>query len=256
MGIDLKGVDQVVNAFASMNTPFFAIYSGKELRRFNVDDDIEKATNMLEEYLRILAENGTVAPYKIEYFADAKNGKLSKEDLIGSNSFRLNPPGGTLAGYYDRENGYGMQRQSPMMDKLDRLGETIEGRMNEFDSRLKAMEEEGPETEPKAPEGIAGMVGAIMQDEQVKSVFMGAVAGFLQKFLDGVNAKGMNAGNTAAAPALNGAAMPNGTEMERLQYAIQCMVNAGMTVEDFEKLASIAVNDVQKFNFYIQMLRQ
>ncbi len=86
--VDLRGIEQVMQQFDFRNTPFYAVSCGNDLKFEFKENDLGKARETLAQTLELIHSNGTKAIYKIAFYDAVNNNKLTKENLMGTNTFR------------------------------------------------------------------------------------------------------------------------------------------------------------------------
>jgi hypothetical protein len=244
VSVDLRGIEQVLRKFDSRNTPFYAVTCGSELKFSNTDESLDKAKNKLTEELEEYSENGTTAIYKIQWYEklDA-SGKLTKENLIGSDNFRLNQIGdGIGGGSWDRERGIvGYANSNPVMKLLEQLV-----------ADNKAIKEEiaemKNETDPEMSEGMK-MISGLMSDPHIKSLVIPRIMGLVDMILP-VKSNGMQ----------SNAATISGTitadDITLMNQSLEILLNNGVVPNDIKLLADMATQNPAQLQMLLAMLRK
>lgn len=257
--IDLKGVDEVLQQFEHRATPFFEVREGKDLKFKFLDDDLEAAKSCLQIHLEQLANNGTTAPYKIVFYKSVNSAGdgFIKDSEMGSNTFRLNQPGMGMQQYYAIQRGDIDPAQVAGMGGgvNAKILETLNGINSRLIALEKPLEEELEEIEEDQPEDtgkqILGALAGIIQHPDVQSILAQKLVGLLNLIPSG-------SVNSQPAPTQvqhKQISQMNEQDIQAINQALGTLVNAGMTVQDFEKLANIAATDPSKFTMLLGMLK-
>jgi hypothetical protein len=252
-GIDLKGVTEVLSQFDYRDTPFFAVYQGKDLKFENNEDDIEAARAMLNTHLEQLANNGSQAPFKIVWYKKLRpdGERPDPNSLLGSNTFRVVPIGMNM------QNFYAMQRGDEIPFKIsgkDDSNSKILELLNGIDSRLTAienpLEEELDSEEEQTPtQKILGAISGVISHPSVQELLASKLVGLL-------NLIPTPAAMGQAPAATKQITMPiEEKDLPELNDQLQILIQYGMGLEDFKKLANIAKSNNSQFNMLLTMLR-
>ena len=253
-GIDLKGVTEVLNQFDYRETPFFAVYQGKDLKFENIDDDLEAARNLLETHLKQLENNGSTAPFKITWYKriNAANERPDQNSLMGSNTFRVTRIGSNMQDYFAIQRG-----DLPFPSKMNGVDESLLTRFEQtlagIESRLTAMEmplEESEENEEdQTPtQKILGALSGVIQHPQVQELLANKLIGFLNMI--------PTSQPQLIQPTNKINQMPiSENDLPVLNEYLQILIGAGMGLEDFKKLSNIAQNNPQQFSMLLGMLK-
>ena len=235
LGIDLRGIDQVIESFNLNGTPFFAIYQGKDLKFQHLENDIDSASELLQNNLRVLEQGGSTAPLKIVYYYDVNAaGKLTNENIKGSNTFRVCNPGAyNSAGYGSNEI---------IVPYRERKNDAYEQRIAALELQLSEEAEE--EEAPQAVGGFNGVLMGLLNNPQVQEVIIGRLLTVLDKILPPPQ-------NSNAPAMVSGAS----DQDEQIKYCLQTLFSKGMTVADLQKLKNIAETQTLYFNSLLSMLR-
>lgn len=174
-GIDIRTKSGVLQQLETFATPYYSIYSGKDLKFFHNKDDMDTARELLEDTLTLLEQNGTTASFVIRFYDGVnEKGKLTDANLLGSNTFRLNPANSveTIAGFYPSVNNEKMLRQ-------------LEAENQMLKEKLSIIEEEEEEEEEEAkPANIVGaVVNNLLQHPEVQSKIIAGLFSLIDKVL-------------------------------------------------------------------------
>lgn len=259
VGIDLKGVDQVLQAFSYRDTPYFAVYSGKDLKFYNADDDMEAANNMLRENLEVVEKNGSTAPYKIFYYSNAREGRLHPDDLVGSNTFRLNSP---FSGSYDQRlpvQVSGVANQGFFEKVFSEKISELEKKISELEKKIEELFEEEEEEEsigdPVISEKPENIIVSILKDENIRNTIIPIVGSLFGTFQKTISNNERQAAAVAGMVDVNNSERPI-DNIDELDRWISGLLAHGMVVEDFERLLRLAENSPSEFKFYLNFLRK
>lgn len=128
--VQLEGVENVLEVYASRRIPAFAIFQGRNLNFSYEGNDLAEGSENLEQWLTAIQRSK--ATYTIKFFdaKDIKSGIRSNTPDRGALNFRLNlePVGGgaMVAGV-----NYDLQRR---LDAMERTNQEILDRLNESES--------------------------------------------------------------------------------------------------------------------------
>jgi len=258
-GIDLKGVDEIMQQFDYRETPFYFVYQGKDLKFFHAEEDLEAGRALLELHLKQLQNNLTTAPFKIVWFKKLKgDGEIDKQSELGSNTFRVHQPGMSMQKYWAIQNGdvapefvagYGNQKKNGNDEILEYL-KGIDSRLTAIENPLpEGEEQEEEDDEPDAGQKVLGALAGIISHPDVQQLLAQKIIGFLNLIPSGNNATVAGANTT---PTIQ---QPNYNNMEDLNELLKVLGNAGMTLQDFQKLANIATTNPGQFSMLLNMLR-
>lgn len=241
--VDLRGIVQVLAQFDFRNTPYYAVLCGKDLKFEFKEDDLEQARNVLSQTLELIESNGTTAIYKVEWYDKVVNGKLLRENLLGTNTFRLNQIGdGVGGGSWDRDNrivGYGNGKS-----KVEELLEKVLQNQLDQDKRLKELEADEKDEEPAHMKMISGMLG----DPVVQRQFAQRLLGIMDMILP--------ATNKPAQPASVSGAQITEIDIAQMNASLEILLNNGMVPTDVKMLADMCINHPDQFKFLLSQLRK
>lgn len=234
-GIDLKGMGQILAGFDFQETPYFAVYQGRDLKFQCLENNSEVARDILAQNLAVLETNQNTSPFKIVFYYDLdKAGKLAKANEKGSNTFRVCEPMGTGG---QMVAGAGGGHVAALMQEVRELKEVVQQRFEQ---------EEEEEESPTAHQGIGGVVGALLQNPEVQSALIGRVLSFLDQILPPATPK-----QVGAIAGIGEAVSGSNPYLE----AIKDLEAAGMSLEDLRKLATLARTNGPMFNLLLSQLR-
>lgn len=241
-GIDLRGGDQVLNSYELFDTPFYAIYQGKTLKFYHDENDIDSGRELLQKQIEALQQGQSTAVFEIVYYTELNSaGKLVKENIKGSNTFRIVTPG---VGYNHPEFGnpaligsYEAKRQSNQL--IEQQAKKIEELEEKIDLLLEQKEiEEDQETE--SVNGFQQIIGTVLSNPQIQSVLVGKLMNLVDTILPDKK------------PNVQIAGVLDETEV---QAALRQLFDAGMTIADLQKLAEMSEKETSMFNFLLTQLR-
>lgn len=249
-GIDIRGAEQVLEQFELFDTPFFAVFQGKDLKFQHLEDNIDEARNLLRQNLEVLERNGSVAPFKIVYYYNlSANEKLVPENIKGSNTFRVISPGvSTNHPDYGNPERFNTNFFASKIGNAKIIDEQA-AKIIELEERLNAMEAEAVEEQPQAVGGLNGIINGLLQNEQIQQAIIGRLLNFVDTILPN-KSNAMNTANNAS-----GASIAGIDETNALHDALSQLEAAGMTLNDFVKLATIAKEKQSYFQMLLQSLR-
>ena len=231
-----QAAQKILNSFDGDNLPFWAIYDHQKMlfKANEQEDDIAASSDKLRGVLEFL-EDGTKS-YTVLLFSCVPDGGFKKYQT--TNFKKLEPEGYyTYNPYKSAElvtdrRGYINERENKMFEAIERL-------TNEVATLKAEQEQEDPEIEEQVESNI---LGAIFNNDQMKSVLAGLVANMAGKFI-----------TSGSVPmALAGADM---SEDQRLNTAIEVLKKHDVNLAGhLEKLALMAETETGKFNMLISML--
>lgn len=247
VGIDLRGKEQVLQQFDFVETPFFAVYQGKDLKFQHLEDDTEAARTLLGQNLEVLELNGSTAPFKIVYYYNLNNaGKLTADNIKASNTFRIVSPGAaTNSPFYGDPGLHNTFFPSKIAGVSSEVLEELKEQNKLLRQQLEAYEAEAEEAdnEPEQPTGINAMVSGLLSNPEIQSVVISRLCGLLDKILPQPQAAQQNA-------------MLAGVSEEKIILDnVQLLFAAGMEMEDLQKLTKIAQSNPMFFKTLLTSLK-
>lgn len=243
-GIDLRGGDQVLNSYELFDTPFYAIYQGKTLKFYHDENDIDSGRELLQKQIDALQQGQSTAVFEIVYYTELNSaGKLVKENIKGSNTFRICTPG---VSYNHPEFGnpalvgsYESKRQGNQLIEMQaKKIEELEGKLD-FILAQKAIEEEEAE-EVGAVGSFQQIIGTVLSNPAVQNVLVNKLMNFVDTILPDKKQ------NVQIAGVL---------DETDVQSALRKLFDAGMTIADLQKLAEMSEKETGMFNFLLTQLR-
>jgi len=242
LGIDLRGKEQVLQQFDFIETPFYAVYQGKDLKFQHLEDDTESGRALLAQNLEILDLNGSTAPFKIVYYYGLNDkGKLSTDNVKGSNTFRIVSPGtSTNSEFYGAPELQNRSFPSRVAGISSEYVEELKTQNQLLKQQLEAYEAE--DTEPEAPTGINAMVSGLLSNPEIQSVVISRLCGLLDKILP-------------QAPAQPNAMLAGINEDKIILDNVNKLFAAGMELQDLEKLVLIAQSNPVFFKTLLTSLK-
>jgi hypothetical protein len=242
IGIDLRGKEQVLQQYDFMESPFYAVYQAKDLKFQHLDDDTENGRALLSQNLEVLEINGSTAPFKIVYYYGVNSsGKLSADQIKGSNTFRIVSPGvATNSPYYGEMGLQNTTFPSRINGNSNELVEELKEQNKLLRQQLEAMEVE--ETEPEAPTGINAMVSGLMNNPEIQGVVIGKLLTILDRFFP----------EKTIQP---NASLAGVSDDKIILENVNKLFAAGMELQDLEKLVSIAQSNPTFFRTLLNSLK-
>jgi len=244
-GINLRGADELMKQFELFDTPYFAIYQGKDLQFYYDDENIDGARELLTQQLDVLTANRSTATFKAVFYTGLNDkGKLTPENIKGTTTFRVCSPGVSynhpefgnpeLIGSYPERRGN--------VRLMDEQAQKIEALEQKIDLLLEEKESEQNE-QPQSVGGFQGVIGAVLANPQVQQILIGRLLTLLDKILPEQQPAGPK-------PTIAGI-----TDESEVQAAIRQLFEAGMTIDDLIKLSNIPKNNPGLFSILLTQLR-
>ena len=230
---ELNNANSVVEWFSSnAENPYFSVWLGSNISFQFCQDDFELAKQKLQENLEAAEQNKNYNKYTLKIHPELnKDGYIdNKTPVISSITFKC----------YDKATDTTLQpleRYQPTPAMVEILN-----KLNGLEQRFAAQEVEEEEEEEinEPPKTIGEVVAAYLADPMIKNLLVNLG----MKLLNG------NKPVTALA------GVPTEQE-EKIAYAIEVLKQADPTLgDDLLKLAAIAQQDPQQFNFLLSMLRK
>lgn len=234
-GIDIRSKEGVLKQLETFDTPFYSVHSGKDLKFFHAQNDMDGARNLLEDTLTLLEINGTAASFVIKFYSDVDdNGKLVDKNLLGSNSFRLNPAGNSeiIGGYY------------PTVQQSSRLKE-LEAENAMLQEKIALLENDDEDEQETKPANIVGaVINKLLEHEAVQARIISGLFSVLDKVIP-VDAKHNN---------MNASIAGTGNNENDVDEIIDNLLQH-CTVQDLQKLSELPVKNPSLFNLLLTQLR-
>ena len=242
---DLWLKDAVLKMFDQQKTPYYEVLQGKDLKFDSIDhcDDIEDAKAYLTTQLEAIEHFGSPAQFRINFYRVLTD-KNKFDQLKASNTFKLNENGQAQPGtYWANRNAFGMVNSN---NDLDEIKEMLIAQQ----SQINALLEEPDETtqQPGAVGGVMGMLAGILNNPAVQEAIAAKAIGFLNTIIPDPSGRTMTMQTN---PRLGNITQD---DIMQLNIAVTKLVEHGLTLQDFQKLASIA-DDKPKFDMLVGMLR-
>lgn len=243
-GIDLRGADQVLQQFDLFDTPFFAVYQGKDLKFYHDVDNVDEARELLNSNLAVLEANASTAPFKIVYYTQLNNaGKLTMDNCKGSATFRICSPGvganHPMAGQLEVVGSYHNRKQSELIELLERK---LDEQNEKINILLEAKDAEEAE-DPGQVNGFQSVIGSLMANPAIQEAIIGRLINLVDKILPPPQQQ-HNAGALAGI-----------TDESDVQGALRILFDAGMTISDLQKLAAMTKTNAGLFQILLGQLR-
>jgi len=250
-GIDLRGSEQVINSFDLFETPYYQVMQGKDLKFHYLNDNIDGARELLRSNLEILEINETQAPFKIVYYSSLNTGgKLVPENMIGSNTFRVISPNA----YHNLQmnNGVGSLVQNSWSSSRENKNNAEilsqqEIKIKELEDKIIELESEDKPDAVNGTNSFMGVVGMLLQDENVKQALIGRLMGLVDKILPMDN-------NNNKMGSLAGVDNVSVSE-SKIEKSVFELLEYGMLESDFLKLAVIGKTNPEYFKMLLTSLR-
>lgn len=226
--VQFRGVDTVLEAYQRREVAAWSIWQGKQYMFKYEGSDISEGANQLHEVLKMLS-NATNAIYTLKVYEDLKKGAKIKSNTPddGSFNFRLN-----------------MDTQEITMAQYTRTNNSNEllSRLTAIEAKLQADDEE-EEEEPNR----LGMIGHILEHPVLGQL----AAGFLGKILaPAQQVPALAAGRIAGLP--EATAQPTAPDLSNAVAVL--LQHDPKLAEHLGKLAALATNNPQSFQFLLQTL--
>lgn len=244
---DFRNIEALLSQFDVMATPYIEVYEGKQKKFDFIEDDLDGARNFLSQQLEAIKFFGNTALFRIAFYREAtEKGKLLPENLKGSNTFKLMEYEEAANVPYWKQKAIGAANSNPEFEELKQM-------LLAQQSQINALLEDPDEIEEAAESvgaygGLLGALTPLLQNPEVQQVIAGKIIGFINKILPD------NQNNNVMENKANLAGLTE-NDAQRINNALAVLLSAGMSANDFEKLAALA-NDPTQFQFYLSMLRK
>lgn len=243
-GIQLRGREQVIQAFRNCDVEAWAIFQWKDLLTKGIGEE------MLTKFLDLIAENASNAVYRLKAYEDIKDAKEIKEktEASCSLSFKLNDEDyeQSGSGIYERNKGYSNRR-------------------NDLDQRLKSIEEK-LDNRNEEPQTIGGaLIGLLNSPAEIVELLTaiahlknGTIPPAPAPQIPAANYAGYNRGSALGNVNQNTTMNQPQTQeqlLKRLQNAVTILEEKDPhLVDHLERLAIIAQDKPAQFQVLLSML--
>lgn len=239
--VDFRDKEALLSQFDVMATPFFEVIAEKKRKFIHIEDDMEGAKEFLRNQLDAIGHFGSTSIFTIIYYSEVSDkGKLMQDAIIGSNTFKLNE--GELSSW----KGYGSRNQD-----LEEIKEILKAQQSQITALMQEPDEnDEDEPEPEKLSGlgsIAGMLSGLLSQPEVQQVIAQKIVGFINGIFPEKNALNMN-----TQQGVIGNVQQDDSSL--ITQSLERLFAAGMTAQDFKKLADLT-NNPQQFQMYLSMLR-
>ena len=205
-------------------------------------------------HLEQLEKNGSTAPFKIVWYKKLREGtdELDKNSELGSNTFRVVNVGMNMQNYFAIQRGEELPYPNKIGNRDNEALTKIMETLNGIDSRLTAietpLESEEEEEEQTPTQKILGALSGVISHPSVQDLLATKLVGLLNLIPTGTNNTTPTIQKTLPMPLEE-------KDLPELNQHLQILIGAGMGLEDFKKLASIANTNPSQFNMLLTMLR-
>ena len=237
-GIDIRTKNGVLQQLETFATPFYSVYSGKDLKFYHIEDNMDSARDLLSSNLDMLEANGTAATFVIRFYDELNNaGKLVPENLKGSNTFRLTPN----LNEYRSLAGAGVVIDSEQVRQLKEQNEILRAQLEAY--QQSDDDDDDDDDAPEAPQGVGAIVGALFNNPQIQQVIISGAIKFIDKIMQ---PQQMQQAQPAAQMA--------GVSADDVQTSINELLKY-CTADDLAKLAALPSVNPALFNILLTQLR-
>lgn len=246
---DLWKKDAVIKMFDQQGTPYYEVMQGKEKKFDSLDhaEDIEDAKQYLQTQLEAIEYFGSPAQFRINFYRDlSAAGKLTADNLKASNTFKLAENGERAPGTYWGDR-HAVGAVGGGNSELAEIKEMLIAQQ----SQINALLEDPDDTttgDPAGVGGVMGMLAGILNNPAVQEAIAAKAIGFLNSIIPDPSGKTMTMQSN---PQLGNITQD---DITALNVAVTKLVEYGVTVNDFQKLAALTA-DKPKFEMLIGMLR-
>ena len=246
---DLFQKDAILKMFDQQNTVYYEVMQGKIKKFDSIDhcEDADDARNYLDMQLTAIEHFGSPQQFTINFYRELTDkNKFSIDNLKASNTFKLNENGMAAPGSY-----WGNRRGVGAVDNNSVELQEIREILQQQQSMINALLEEPDEKESKdqgSLSGVMGLLAGIINNPDVQAAIAAKAIGFLNTIVPDPSGQTMNMN---AHPQLNGITQ---NDITQLNIAVTKLIDAGMLLSDFEKLA-IVTQKPEVFKMYLTMLR-
>lgn len=217
----VTGTNGVMDWFnRNATSPYYSVWSGRQLLFSWNDDDLEKGSNKLENDLIAIEDNGVGDLLTIKLHPKKEKGGFitDKTPIYASLNFR--------PAALERSNMYGVPQMVAGVgnSKLEQMMQQMIENQNLLISQMSANNEEEEEETPKST------IGALLEHPQVQALLIAGASKLL-----GVG----NIENPAAIAGIN-----DGTENEAIEI-LGSLMSKGVTVDHLRKLNEMSSAKLQ-----------
>lgn len=230
IAIQLRGREQVVEAFENQGVNCWAIFQYKSLMTKGEGEE------MLTKFLDLLSLNASSAIYTLKTYEDIEDPKAIKEKTpaSGSLNFRL------VSGDFDNEN-------NPLLGKEAYKDGSIYNRIADLEKRLEEA------NEPQEPQSFNDAITGLLGNPQELIQLIGQVKELFSSNNNQSPMRSLPMQNQNTMQAVG--AIGEDDRLQRLANAIDKLEkNDANIVEHLEKLAEMASKDPAQFKFLTSLL--
>lgn len=230
----ITGADAVLQWFeANADKPYFSVWRGRDILFSNNENDFEVAKKKLYDNIVAGEQNDVTEELQLRLHNAPAKGYIDNSSKYHSS-------------IYFTPTEYEKLQPAPMYYKNDNhTNNAILEKLNGIESRIAAieMDEEFEEVEEK-PTGINGIIQTLLNNEQIQMAMIGAATHLLSKFMP-------------SQKTVNGIAGIPEEQDEKIMGAIAVLKQHDPLLgDDLLKLAEMAENNNNQFNFLLSMLRK
>ncbi len=154
--IQYKDIPGVVSGYKLHNSPYYALYDGKQpLFTYDSDDADGEGLELLQQNIEVIKNNGSTALLTMKFYKELdKNGHITKASSeCSSFNFRLCEPG---TGMQTANGGNGFDPAREYFAHLRQQNEMLQYELGEMRETLEEMKEEQDEADKSL-----GMIGKL-----------------------------------------------------------------------------------------------
>lgn len=158
---DRVGIPDVMQGYeAYSDYPYFALFSGKELKFVYTDEDQDKGKRLLEENLAVLSKNGSNAMFTLRFYTDTDKKGAIKHDTpySGSFNFKVSQPVSMMPQLGIQNNDQFLAFLIAERDQLKEENKELKEENEELKDLL-AEADDNNGNEPKKDLGFIGLIG-------------------------------------------------------------------------------------------------
>jgi hypothetical protein len=241
---DFRNIDALLSQFDVMATPFIEVYEGKQKKFDYIEDDIDGSRDFLKNQLEAIKFFGNTALFRIAFYRQlTDSGKLTPDNLKGSNTFKL------MEYEEASDTPYWQQKRlGGSSSELTEIKEMLLAQQSQINALLQEPDEEEEKEKVSGFNGFLGAVMPFLQNPDVQKAIAAKIIGFINKIIPDPSGKTMYMNEN---PQLAGYTEE---EANKINESLITLMSAGMTVNDFEKLAALT-KEPKQFRAYLLMLR-
>jgi hypothetical protein len=251
--VQFKGIQKILKAYESKQIPCWAIWYGSNLfdsYYWDADDDLrpdmEQGKQLLKSVLTEVDDIDGVSTYTLKVYDGLKKGEKIKSNTPYDASFNFKLLEREESAPY-RERSYRDEERDKKILELEAMVKTLTEKLNAEES----------EDEDEKPEGLMGMLGAVLKMPAVEQALAGAISqgvqGLMAKVMPINNPVPQALGRIAGVP--EPAADSPADQEEKMQNALDTLYPLDPLLGDhLLKLAGIAEKNPGQYKMLIEML--